>query len=90
MYLNSYKCRFLKENGVNLASLSNLKTQEEKDAYIIESMKMSYREDLNEFIKKHNAKLSQAKNYEKSLKLKKQKSKKEKVDIFQWLNVQTP
>jgi len=82
--------RFLRENGVNLAMLSNFKTQEEKDAFIAQSLKMSYKEDVNEFIKKHNAKLSQAKNFEKEFRQKKQKSKKEKVDVFQWLNVQTP
>ena len=82
--------RFLRENGVNLAMLSNFKTQEEKDAFIVQSLKMSYKEDVNEFIKKHNAKLSQAKNFEKEFRQKKQKSKKEKVDVFQWLNVQTP
>jgi len=70
--------------------LANLKTKEERDEYIVDCLKKSYRDDFNDFTKKHNAKALQAKNFEKKFEQNKLNSKKEKVDIFKWLNISTP
>jgi len=53
-------------------------------------MKKSIAEDLKEFTKKHNAKLTQMKNFEDSFLRDKEKFLREKSDVFKWLKIKTP
>lgn len=82
--------RFFKEYGISVAVLTSLNTKEEKEDYILDCMKKSISEDLKEFSKKHNAKLTQMKNFEDSFWRDKEKFLREKSDVFKWLNIKTP
>jgi hypothetical protein len=81
--------RFFKEYGISTSVLTSFATKEEKEKYIMECMRKSVAEDLKEFSKRHNSKLSQIKKFEESFVRDMEKFIYEKSDVFKWLKIRT-